>query len=87
MSLPPSRWQKVQQDLLHHPKRWLVTGVAGFIGSNLLECLLKLNQQVVGIDSFPGDIRHSLADIAAARSLLGYKPTHTVAQGLNKALA
>lgn len=34
------------------PKTWLVTGVAGFIGSNLLEHLLKLNQRVVGLDNF-----------------------------------
>ena len=31
---------------------WLVTGVAGFIGSNLLETLLNLNQRVVGLDNF-----------------------------------
>lgn len=35
-----------------NPKMWLVTGVAGFIGSNLLETLLKLNQTVVGLDNF-----------------------------------
>lgn len=34
------------------PERWLVTGVAGFIGSNLLECLLRLGQTVVGLDNF-----------------------------------
>ena len=34
------------------PSRWLVTGVAGFIGSNLLERLLTLNQEVVGLDNF-----------------------------------
>ena len=40
-------------DLLNEtPKTWLITGVAGFIGSNLLEHLLKLNQHVVGLDSF-----------------------------------
>ena len=32
------------------PKTWLITGVAGFIGSNLLETLLQLNQRVVGLD-------------------------------------
>ena len=34
------------------PSRWLVTGVAGFIGSNLLEHLLKMGQTVVGLDNF-----------------------------------
>ncbi len=42
----------VTADLLRQPKKWLITGVAGFIGSNLLETLLRLNQQVVGIDNF-----------------------------------
>ena len=35
-----------------HPQQWLITGVAGFIGSNLLEALLKLDQTVVGLDNF-----------------------------------
>ena len=39
-------------ELKKHPKKWLITGVAGFIGSNLLETLLKLDQNVVGLDSF-----------------------------------
>lgn len=38
--------------LEREPKTWLITGVAGFIGSNLLETLLKHNQRVVGIDNF-----------------------------------
>lgn len=38
--------------LEREPKTWLVTGVAGFIGSNLLETLLRHNQRVVGIDNF-----------------------------------
>jgi UDP-N-acetylglucosamine 4-epimerase len=45
------------------PKRWLVTGVAGFIGSNLLEELLKLNQAVVGLDNFSTGHRHNLEDV------------------------
>ena len=47
-----TKYEKIQQDLLVSPKTWLVTGVAGFIGSNLLEKLLKLNQKVVGLDNF-----------------------------------
>jgi UDP-N-acetylglucosamine 4-epimerase len=43
-------------ELLHNLKKnqnvWLITGVAGFIGSNLLEALLRLNQKVVGLDNF-----------------------------------
>jgi UDP-N-acetylglucosamine 4-epimerase len=42
----------IKQSLLSNPKTWLITGVAGFIGSNLLETLLELNQKVVGLDNF-----------------------------------
>ena len=42
----------LQQSLQAAPRTWLVTGVAGFIGSNLLEHLLKLGQTVVGLDNF-----------------------------------
>src|SRR6476469_6338393 len=38
--------------LKQKPRTWLITGVAGFIGSNLLECLLSLGQAVVGLDNF-----------------------------------
>jgi len=45
-------YEIVKAELTAQPRRWLVTGVAGFIGSNLLEELLKLQQIVVGIDNF-----------------------------------
>ena len=45
-------YNNIQRRLKAEPKTWLVTGVAGFIGSNLLEFLLKLNQRVVGLDNF-----------------------------------
>ena len=44
--------QDLQKTLKNKPKKWLITGVAGFIGSNLLETLLLLDQTVVGIDNF-----------------------------------
>lgn len=47
-----TRYEEVQHQLLFSPKTWLVTGVAGFIGSNLLESLLKLDQHVIGLDNF-----------------------------------
>ena len=47
-----TRYELIQTQLLQQPKRWLVTGVSGFIGSNLLEALLALNQRVVGLDNF-----------------------------------
>jgi UDP-N-acetylglucosamine 4-epimerase len=48
----PSVFQALQSRLQREPHRWVVTGVAGFIGSNLLEGLLKLDQTVVGLDNF-----------------------------------
>ena len=47
-----SAYIALQQNLRQAPRTWLITGVAGFIGSNLLETLLKLNQRVVGLDNF-----------------------------------
>ena len=45
------------------PKTWLVTGVAGFIGSNLLETLLKLDQRVVGLDNFATGHQRNLDEV------------------------
>ena len=53
-------YQKLKQDLQAQPRTWLITGVAGFIGSNLLETLLKLDQKVVGIDNFSTGHQHNI---------------------------
>ena len=45
-------YDQLKDKLKNEQSTWLITGVAGFIGSNLLEILLKLNQKVVGIDNF-----------------------------------
>jgi UDP-N-acetylglucosamine/UDP-N-acetylgalactosamine 4-epimerase len=47
-----SAYDELQTELKAAPQTWLVTGVAGFIGCNLLESLLKLDQRVVGLDNF-----------------------------------
>src|SRR5439155_627086 len=45
-------YEKLRTELKSKPKTWLVTGAAGFIGSNIIETLLKLGQKVVGLDNF-----------------------------------
>ena len=47
-----TKYEQLQEYLKNNQNTWLVTGVAGFIGSNLLEKLLILNQKVVGLDNF-----------------------------------
>ncbi|MYM32524.1 Vi polysaccharide biosynthesis UDP-N-acetylglucosaminuronic acid C-4 epimerase TviC [Duganella sp. CY15W] len=59
-------YQQLRQRLAEQPRVWLVTGVAGFIGSNLLETLLALDQQVVGLDSFVTGHQHNLDQVRAA---------------------
>lgn len=51
------------ETLVNEPRRWLVTGVAGFIGSALMERLLDLGQSVVGVDSFITGYQHNLDDV------------------------
>ncbi|WP_027858096.1 NAD-dependent epimerase/dehydratase family protein [Marinobacterium jannaschii] len=58
-----SRYQEICDSLKASPRTWLVTGVAGFIGSNLLEALLKLGQTVVGLDNFATGHRHNLDEV------------------------
>ena len=64
-----TQYQKIQQDLVDAPKTWLVTGVAGFIGSNLLEALLKLNQTVVGLDNFATGYQKNLDEVQSLVSV------------------
>ena len=61
-----SGFQDVQELLQRGPRRWLVSGVAGFIGSNLLETLLKLNQAVVGIDNYATGYARNLDEVRDA---------------------
>ena len=58
-----SRYEDVKTEILDNPRTWLVTGVAGFIGSNLLESLLKLNQTVVGLDNFATGHQRNLDEV------------------------
>ena len=56
-------YQQLKSSLADTPKTWLITGVAGFIGSNLLEQLLKLDQTVVGLDNFATGHQHNLDEV------------------------
>lgn len=58
-------YEKVKQRIKDHPKTWLITGVAGFIGSNLLETLLKLGQSVVGMDNLSTGHQYNLDEVRA----------------------
>lgn len=55
-----SRYSDLLNELKDHQYTWLVTGVAGFIGSNLLEVLLRHNQKVVGLDNFATGHQHNI---------------------------
>ncbi len=58
-----SRYESVRAELRARPRTWLVTGCAGFIGSNLLEALLGLDQTVVGLDNFSTGYQHNLDEV------------------------
>ena len=57
--------QDIAERLKNCESKWLITGVAGFIGSNLLERLLYLGQTVVGLDNFSTGHRSNLTDVEA----------------------
>ncbi|ANY17640.1 SDR family oxidoreductase [Bordetella pseudohinzii] len=58
-----NRYEVVRAELQAQPRKWLVTGCAGFIGSNLLETLLKLDQTVVGLDNFATGHQRNLDEV------------------------
>jgi len=59
-------------------RRWLVTGVAGFIGSNLLEALLRLDQSVVGLDNFATGHRRNLGEVERSVDAKCWKRFHFI---------
>jgi UDP-N-acetylglucosamine 4-epimerase len=63
-------FSEMQNRLRAAPQTWLVTGVAGFIGSNLLETLLRLDQRVVGLDNFSTGYQRNLVQV---QELVGVK--------------
>ena len=63
-------YQRLKHTLQARPRTWVVTGVAGFIGSNILETLLQLEQNVVGLDNFSTGYHHNLEQVEQA---VGFK--------------
>jgi len=61
-----TKYDDVKARLRAEPKLWLVTGAAGFIGSNLVQVLLELGQRVRGLDNFATGFRHNLDQVQAA---------------------
>ena len=82
-----SKYKQLQDKLLINQNTWLITGVAGFIGSNLLEMLLIHNQKVVGIDNFDTGFQHNIdqaiedASIESGRSQIQIKKNFHFIQG------
>ncbi|MDP4299861.1 NAD-dependent epimerase/dehydratase family protein [Leptothrix discophora] len=58
-----SAFDTLKQELVQRPRTWLISGVAGFIGSNLLEHLLRLDQQVIGLDNFATGYQRNLDEV------------------------
>src|SRR5690242_10545728 len=56
-------YENLKRDLRSRPRKWLVTGVGGFIGSGLLQTLLELDQQVVGLDNFSTGHKKNLQQV------------------------
>ncbi len=56
-------YEVLQERIEEQPSTWLVTGAAGFIGSNLLERLLRLNQRVIGLDNLATGSRANLLEV------------------------
>ena len=58
-----AEYDRVKRQLRKRPRVWLVTGVAGFIGSHLLQALLELEQRVIGLDNFATGHRINLDEV------------------------
>ena len=61
----PAHYQTVLDECAQRPRVWLITGVAGFIGSNLLEQLLALRQTVIGLDNFSSGKQENIDEVLA----------------------
>lgn len=58
-----TNYKIAKENILKQPKIWCITGVSGFIGSNLLEALLNLDQKVIGLDNFSTGHKKNLDEV------------------------
>jgi UDP-N-acetylglucosamine/UDP-N-acetyl-alpha-D-glucosaminouronate 4-epimerase len=68
-----TKYNDIKQSLLSQQSSWCITGVAGFIGSNILETLLKLNQKVIGLDNFATGYKKNLEEVRSLVSEAQWK--------------
>ncbi len=80
-----TKYEELQGYLKSNQHTWLVTGAAGFIGSNLVEKLLTLNQKVIGLDNFETGHQHNLdqtlADVETLGALASLRENFTFING------
>ncbi|MDH4173130.1 MAG: SDR family oxidoreductase [Betaproteobacteria bacterium] len=81
-----SGYEDAKRRIRQHPRRWLITGVAGFIGSHLLETLLKLDQAVVGLDNYATGYARNLEEVKDAVGAAAWRQ-FTFIEGDIRALA
>ena len=79
-----SNYLETKIQLKSKPKVWLITGVAGFIGSNLLEQLLMLNQTIIGLDNFATGHRHNLDEVKSAVSKAQWQKFHFIEEDIQE---
>ena len=72
-TVPPTVYLRLRDELIATPRTWLITGVAGFIGSSLLEHLLNLGQRVVGLDNLSTGSRDNLDDVLDGRDASAFR--------------
>jgi UDP-N-acetylglucosamine 4-epimerase len=71
-----SSYNKIKTKLLKEQKTWLITGVAGFFGSDLLETLLQLDQRIIGLDNFSTGHEANLKKVSSLVSDAQWKEFH-----------
>ena len=70
----PAAYETARAELRDRPRVWLVTGAAGFIGSNIVQELLELDQTVVGLDNFSTGHQHNLDEAVAGNLIPAVSP-------------